>query len=1675
MSLSPLKGSSLRSHSGRISPSQHVSVPEGSILQPELTLAQIALQSAQQARLQKLFHACGMTPHSFDLRGVTDPQGDKQGVSHLFRHIFTHYTKIEWGKVDHNFLLTLQDAEGMNLFFAAIRDNQDGLIDHLLQGAPQECIMRLKDTSHRTAPHIAIFYGRDLILEKLLAYCSDLAWYQQADCYNLTPLQWGIHEGRYFAVEKLLDLGLMHQTWELPHLSVELLALAVTSLHQEILLQLLRHHTFDSAFLKTPIPGFGNLLHLAIHLNQPVMLEALLEASGVHLQEFLNMKDPVGRTPLQLAAFLGDIWAMHQIIVAGDLTHHQEIGGFKTALHFAAQGEKAEAITFLRALGLDASVIDAQGKTPLAYLYDYQSFPPAVYACIQAIHVAVTGSKTPLDFNPAKGRAPLNLILTGNERDKEALITEMQRLEAQDLLKGVQRVSGTGMGSVGAALLALGGTAKMVEDLPFYSLEDLLVIRKERTSETLEGAYHVEHEKNSISAGILRQNLESWISEVTGVHEFTLGDLRECVNKKPHQYKHLHFLIFSLKTREHIHVSSENSWDQELIVADLMTVALASSLGIESISLSRRNAFRKRVLDKLYGECRSASIDKPLGDIFETLLYQEDCYFVGKHLNQRTKFVQIDRSFAKDKNHPLCVESTFSHASFMDLEHFPSSHPHRREDGVFEERRPFLQRSSESYLTKYYTPKKYELFINHHINAKGDLKHQRSISLKTLPLSSSQLISRLKELKELEIAFQTSNKVALVGYVGVGKKTLAMEYAKSLSEDHLTYFISGKSVQEVKEEIAWLERLWGRSSFDMTRKLDFMSVKLKRLGMKALIVISDIQDEATLIEIIALSLAYPHFKLLITKQTAGMEVQSGFKPILMTPFSQEEGLAYFLKRAHISSHEGKIAKMLLEEVGSLPSTLKHIIKYVAEKKISLHSYKAAIQTFKGEASLKSQGKDLPPLMTLHALTHMIEQIEGGAFAAPLLEFMVFLGEKEIPFLLIKAWMEEVYPEETTYALQGVLQIFQTHSLLEEHYSAIQGSVYAHIDLTIKAAIQGELSVERTKQIGIHAWKSLDRVMREMRKNQLTGDFTPNPRLQSAYKDNILKIYHTKEVYNILNLEERAQLLSHLGWLFSSLQPRHLGTPYIEEGLQMEKSLGEESQAFAELLHLKAEYYNTPANYSQVIDWLQKSIAIKLKLFGDTSLELLESKSLLLPILIGLSKHEEALSLGLQVLKNQKILLGESHPETLKTQDLIRNALTRLKRDEEAISFAKEVFLSQRKALGKMHEKTLYSYQTLREILYRLNQREELLKIYQERLLHLKNVIGEEDLVISCYDLIIQLLQQLSRREESLTWAEEKLTYLIACLGETHEKTLKGYDEVIQLLQQCNKVEPALVFAKGKLASLRAVFGEADVKILCHYDHVIQLLQKLKQSEEALMFAEEKRVLLKRNLDFDHEMTLRGYDAPIMILCELKRYEEALALSQERMIERRKSLGSHHEKLLDDYHLTIQCLKFLKKEEEALLLAKEKLSKLKALFGETHDKTLIGWEECIQLLKYFNRKEEAISLAKERLSQVRALLGETDAKTLNSYYYTFSLLRELDLKEEGLSLAKEKLANLKNDFRNVPMEVFRCYDQVVELLKQLNQKEEMISFAKEKLIHLKNHFGESHDETLNYIETFTYLL
>ncbi|MGE3954506.1 MAG: patatin-like phospholipase family protein [Parachlamydiales bacterium] len=432
---------------------------------------------------------------------------------------------------------------------------------------------------------------------QLLAMLWEVTEVAATDAEGKTALHVAIEHGQALAVESLVKNGASTRTCFKGLCATHW---AVAQGQIQVLDVLLRSDAKTT--LKSLVPDYGNVLHIAIQFAQEPMLRHLLTTYIEQTEGLLQQSNGRGLSPLMQAAHLGDGKAILLLKEKGAPLEQLDPED-RTALHWAVLGGSREAIAALICLGANKDANDRQARRPIDLVRDRQDLHNQhLFNWLKNLAV-----QPPVEFDLSSFSVwlPENVVFQGGGPKGIVYLGAIEALEQGNMLSDFKRVAGTSAGSITATILAMGCDAqesrRRLEETSIASWMDHPHALS-RLKQVSEGAAAVLEAKgllgklwaivrHPISTGstiwsaralgqmlvwqqgicsgeTFRKWMEHLINEKTGIEHCTFGEL-DVLIKKGKPFKELH--AYSIKVGnnpEIVHFHASDPKYRDLVISD---------------------------------------------------------------------------------------------------------------------------------------------------------------------------------------------------------------------------------------------------------------------------------------------------------------------------------------------------------------------------------------------------------------------------------------------------------------------------------------------------------------------------------------------------------------------------------------------------------------------------------------------------------------------------------------------------------------------------------------------------------------------------------------------------------------------------------------------------------------------------------------------------------------------------------------------------------------------------------------------------------------------------------------------------------------------------------------------------------------------------------------------------
>lgn len=305
----------------------------------------------------------------------------------------------------------------------------------------------------------------------------------------------------------------------------------------------------SAALAKAMVPGIGNALHVAIAYKQTPILRYLFKHYTEACTHLMASESGDGYTPLALAAYLGDVFALEILYKRGANLNSRDTLQ-RHPIDWAIAGKQIKMIEMLAYMGADLQLASS-----------HRDAKPHLRGLVYKLQ----RRQQDREGEPAyQGLQPLNLALQGGGVKGTGHIGALQVLDEERILERILRVSGTSAAAIVASLLATNNSVtELDQHLRKTNLSSFLEMDPEKLqpfvtgatklSSWLEGRKYATSSLNLSSIVVARlmnepgltdvSGIERWVDELieskTKIKGLTFGELKQMVDRDTPGYRHL--------------------------------------------------------------------------------------------------------------------------------------------------------------------------------------------------------------------------------------------------------------------------------------------------------------------------------------------------------------------------------------------------------------------------------------------------------------------------------------------------------------------------------------------------------------------------------------------------------------------------------------------------------------------------------------------------------------------------------------------------------------------------------------------------------------------------------------------------------------------------------------------------------------------------------------------------------------------------------------------------------------------------------------------------------------------------------------------------------------------------------------------------------------------------------
>ena len=315
---------------------------------------------------------------------------------------------------------------------------------------------------------------------------------------------------------------------------------------------------------------------------------------------------------------------------------------------------------------------------------------------------------------------------------------------------------------------------------------------------------------------------------------------------------------------------------------------------------------------------------------------------------------------------------------------------------------------------------------------------------------------------------------------------------------------------------------------------------------------------------------------------------------------------------------------------------------------------------------------------------------------------------------------------------------------------------------------------------------------------------------------------------------QSRLMETMGRVYRNLGLYSMAAPILEKSLALKRKVyGEEHLEVAAGLHTLAVLYDTQGKYQEAESFFRQSLAIKEKIFGQDHPEVARSLNSIAVVNWNQGKYDKAEPLFQRSLAIKEKALGPDDPD-------VGNTLTNLgvlyhlqSKFAEAEPLFKRALSISEKEFGEAHPDVAASLNNLGSLYEDMGNREEAEPLYERALMIWEKALGPEhsDVGIALHNLA-NLYRDQGKYDKAEPYYERSEAIFKKALGEEHPYVAYSYREHANQFRDQGQFGEAEDLYKRALEIFEKSMGPDHLNVAETLEQYALLLRKIDRSKEA---------------------------------------------------------------------------------------------------------------------------------------------------------------------------------------------------------------------------------------------------
>jgi len=280
-------------------------------------------------------------------------------------------------------------------------------------------------------------------------------------------------------------------------------------------------------------------------------------------------------------------------------------------------------------------------------------------------------------------------------------------------------------------------------------------------------------------------------------------------------------------------------------------------------------------------------------------------------------------------------------------------------------------------------------------------------------------------------------------------------------------------------------------------------------------------------------------------------------------------------------------------------------------------------------------------------------------------------------------------------------------------------------------------------------------------------------------------------------KERAAMLYHCLGIGSSycLAQYSQALEWHQRSLEIrEKVLGFEHPSTASTYNDIALCCKDQGNYYKALEWHQKALDVREKVLGMEHPDTATTYNNIAVVYTWLGDHDRALELYQKAITIREKVLGMEHPDTASTYNYVAIVYNNQHDYDRALEWYQRALVIREKVLGMEHPDTASTYNYIALIYTNIGKHDRALELYQKALAIRERVLGmEHPNTASTYNYIARFYAKQGEYDVALKWYKKALTIREKVLGIEHPATAITYNNIADVYQKQEDYDTALTW------------------------------------------------------------------------------------------------------------------------------------------------------------------------------------------------------------------------------------------------------------------------------------------